>query len=113
MTTVGPATTSDRGHNFVPLPAERRGVPEREEHNPQRAALADSDASAAMDPDSSIRLRRIEFLVALLCDRLVEHGHDIDLFCTSGSHSSARTAAPSDGTSRQAQHVGAPGRMTR
>jgi hypothetical protein len=95
-----------------------------------------------MDPDSSIRLRRIEFVVALLCDRLAEHGHDVDLFCTSGSHSSARvppsptepppeivehaayetvyregvyrqTAAPSDGTSRQAQHVGAPGRMTR
>jgi glycosyltransferase involved in cell wall biosynthesis len=32
----------------------------------------------------------IEFVVALLCDALVEHGHDVDLFCAPGSRSRAR-----------------------
>jgi glycosyltransferase involved in cell wall biosynthesis len=35
----------------------------------------------------------IEFVVALLCDALVEHGHDVDLFCAPGSHSRARVHA--------------------
>jgi glycosyltransferase involved in cell wall biosynthesis len=32
----------------------------------------------------------IEFVVALLCDALVQHGHDVELFCASGSSSSAK-----------------------
>jgi glycosyltransferase involved in cell wall biosynthesis len=32
----------------------------------------------------------IEYVVALLCDALVERGHDVDLFCAPGSRSSAR-----------------------
>jgi glycosyltransferase involved in cell wall biosynthesis len=31
----------------------------------------------------------IEYVVALLCDALVERGHDVDLFCAPGSHSRA------------------------
>jgi glycosyltransferase involved in cell wall biosynthesis len=31
----------------------------------------------------------IEFVVALLCDALVEHGHNVELFCAPGSSSSA------------------------
>src|SRR3954449_8457085 len=31
----------------------------------------------------------IEFMVALLCDALVERGHDVDLFCAPGSSSRA------------------------
>jgi glycosyltransferase involved in cell wall biosynthesis len=31
----------------------------------------------------------IEFVVALLCDALVEHGHDVELFCAPGSRSRA------------------------
>jgi glycosyltransferase involved in cell wall biosynthesis len=32
----------------------------------------------------------IEFVVALLCDALVEHGHDVELFCAPGSSSRAK-----------------------
>ena len=32
----------------------------------------------------------IEFVLALLCDALVEHGHDVELFCAPGSRSRAR-----------------------
>jgi glycosyltransferase involved in cell wall biosynthesis len=32
----------------------------------------------------------IEFVVALLCDALVEHGHDVELFCAPGSRSAAK-----------------------
>lgn len=32
----------------------------------------------------------IEYVVALLCDALVEHGHEVELFCAPGSRSSAR-----------------------
>jgi glycosyltransferase involved in cell wall biosynthesis len=31
----------------------------------------------------------IEFVVALLCDALVDHGHDVELFCAPGSRSKA------------------------
>jgi glycosyltransferase involved in cell wall biosynthesis len=39
----------------------------------------------------------IEYVVALLCDALVDSGHDVELFCAPGSHSraKARTLLPS------------------
>jgi glycosyltransferase involved in cell wall biosynthesis len=38
----------------------------------------------------------IEFVVALLCDALVEHDHDVELFCAPGSRSRAKVRAVLD-----------------
>jgi glycosyltransferase involved in cell wall biosynthesis len=38
----------------------------------------------------------IEFVVALLCDALVEHDHDVELFCAPGSRSRAKVHAVLD-----------------
>jgi hypothetical protein len=42
-----------------------------------------------MDPRASARIRGIEFVVALLSDALVDQGHEVELFCTPGSSSTA------------------------
>jgi glycosyltransferase involved in cell wall biosynthesis len=86
-----PGAGSDYGHNEVPLSAGRRGVPERE----RAQATAEPRLRIAMLAPPWIPIPPpgyggIEFVVALLCDALVDHGHDVALFCAPGSHSKAR-----------------------
>jgi glycosyltransferase involved in cell wall biosynthesis len=81
----------ERGHNDTQLPAHRAGVRVRE-----RAARTDEPRlhiamlAPPWIPVPPPGYGGIEFVVALLCDALVEHGHDVELFCAPGSSSRAR-----------------------
>ncbi|MGZ6586962.1 MAG: glycosyltransferase family 4 protein [Solirubrobacteraceae bacterium] len=90
MTERAPGAGSDYSHNVVALSADRRGVPERErpERTPEpRLHIAMLAPPWIPIPPSGYG--GIEFVVALLCDALVAHGHEVELFCAPGSHSSA------------------------
>jgi glycosyltransferase involved in cell wall biosynthesis len=85
-----PGAGSDYSHNVVALPTDRRGVPPRE----RVARTGERRLRIAMLAPPWIPVPPpgyggIEFVVALLCDALVEHGHYVELFCTPGSSSKA------------------------
>jgi glycosyltransferase involved in cell wall biosynthesis len=91
MTEFAPGAASDRAHNTVALSGERRGVPERT----KAAPTSDPRLHIAMLAPPWIPVPPpgyggIEFVVALLCDALVEQGHNVELFCAPGSSSSAK-----------------------
>jgi glycosyltransferase involved in cell wall biosynthesis len=90
MAERAPGAGSDYGSNVASLPADRRGVPERE-----RAERTDSSRlriamlAPPWIPIPPPGYGGIEFVVALLCDALVDHGHHVELFCAPGSSSKA------------------------
>jgi glycosyltransferase involved in cell wall biosynthesis len=90
MSSKAPGASSDHSHNVVQLTAERSGVPVRE--LVQRTAdprLRIAMLAPPWIPVPPPGYGGIEFVVALLCDALVEQGHDVELFCAPGSSSSA------------------------
>lgn len=81
----------ERGHNEVPLDADRRGVPERQRAEPSdEARMRIAMLAPPWIPVPPPGYGGIEFVVALLSDALVEQGHDVELFCAPGSRSKAR-----------------------
>ena len=81
----------ERSHNDVPLTVRPEDVPERdlaERTDEERLRIA--MLAPPWIPVPPPGYGGIEFVVALLCDALVEHGHDVDLFCAPGSESRAR-----------------------
>ena len=91
MTDRAPGAASDASHNVVQLPAERRGVPDRE--RVKRSAerrLRIAMLAPPWIPVPPPGYGGIEFVVALLSDALVEQGHEVELFCTPGSRSKAK-----------------------
>src|SRR5436853_7783882 len=86
-----PGARSDYSHNVVPMPAERRGVPDRERVEPtSEPRLRIAMLAPPWIPVPPPGYGGIEFVVALLTDALVEQGHDVELLCAPGSRSSAR-----------------------
>src|SRR3954447_20605450 len=83
--------TFERGHNEVGLAQSRRGGPAR-----RRAERTDGPRLRIAQlvppwiPIPPPGYGGIEFVLALLCDALVEHGHDVELFCAPGSRSRAK-----------------------
>jgi glycosyltransferase involved in cell wall biosynthesis len=81
----------ERSHNEVPVTVRATDVPERE-----HAARTDEERlriamlAPPWIPVPPPGYGGIEFVVALLCDGLVEHGHDVELFCAPGSESRAK-----------------------
>ena len=76
----------ERAHNVLQQPTER---------GPSRDGKAETPLHIAMLAPPWIPVPPpgyggIEFVVALLCDALVERGHDVELFCAPGSSSQAR-----------------------
>jgi glycosyltransferase involved in cell wall biosynthesis len=81
----------ERSHNEVPLDADRHGVPERQRAQPSDdARMRIAMLAPPWIPVPPPGYGGIEFVVALLCDALVEHGQDVELFCAPGSRSKAR-----------------------
>jgi glycosyltransferase involved in cell wall biosynthesis len=94
MTERAPGAGSDYGHNFVRLTGGRRGVPTRERvKRTKERRLRIAMLAPPWIPVPPPGYGGIEFVVALLCDALVEQGHEVELFCTPGSHSKARVHA--------------------
>jgi glycosyltransferase involved in cell wall biosynthesis len=88
-TTVSPAST-DRLSNEVALSPHRWGVPDRERaERTSEPRLRIAMLAPPWIPIPPPGYGGIEFVVALLCDALVDHGHDVELFCAPGSHSKA------------------------
>jgi glycosyltransferase involved in cell wall biosynthesis len=84
-------TSFERSHNVMQLPAERAGVPERERaERTKDPRLRIAMLAPPWIPVPPPGYGGIEFVVALLCDALVEAGHDVELFCAPGSSSTAR-----------------------
>jgi glycosyltransferase involved in cell wall biosynthesis len=80
----------ERGHNVVSQSALRPGVPERERVVPSdEPRLRIAMLAPPWIPIPPPGYGGIEFVVALLCDALVEQGHTIDLYCAPGSSSKA------------------------
>src|SRR5215207_3324502 len=80
----------ERGHNVMELPATRRGVPERARVEPTKERrLRIAMLAPPWIPVPPPGYGGIEFVVALLCDALVEQGHEVELFCAPGSRSKA------------------------
>jgi glycosyltransferase involved in cell wall biosynthesis len=81
----------ERGHNAVGLPGHRAGVPDRERAERSDAPrLRIAMLAPPWIPIPPPGYGGIEFVVALLCDALVEHQHDVELFCAPGSNSRAK-----------------------
>lgn len=75
---------------MVALPTERRGVPKRKRaERTKERRLRIAMLAPPWIPIPPPGYGGIEFVVALLCDALVEQGHEVDLFCAPGSHSKA------------------------
>jgi glycosyltransferase involved in cell wall biosynthesis len=92
MTTVcgDRAERYDRADNAVALSADRRGIPEREHaERTGEPRLRIAMLAPPWIPVPPPGYGGIEFVVALLTDALVEHGHEVELFCAPGSSSSA------------------------
>src|SRR5437868_3500115 len=89
MTERSPGAGSDYSHDTVPYPSDRRGGPERERAERAGPALKIAMLAPPWIPIPPPGYGGIEFVVALLCDALVEMGHDVELFCAPGSHSKA------------------------
>jgi glycosyltransferase involved in cell wall biosynthesis len=90
MSERAPGAGSDYAHNTVGLAGDRRGIPERE--RPERTEeprLRIAMLAPPWIPIPPPGYGGIEFVVALLCDALVEMGHDVELFCAPGSQSKA------------------------
>jgi hypothetical protein len=85
-----PGAGSDYSHNVVPLPTDRRGVPPRERVGRSEERRLRVAMLAPWIPVPPPGYGGIEFVVALLCDALVEQGHYVELFCTPGSISKAK-----------------------
>jgi glycosyltransferase involved in cell wall biosynthesis len=67
-----------------------RSAPERERVGPTREPrLRIAMLAPPWIPIPPPGYGGIEYVVALLCDALVEHGHDVELFCAPGSRSRA------------------------
>lgn len=80
----------ERGHNVMELPATRRGVPERRRVEPtEERRLRIAMLAPPWIPVPPPGYGGIEFVVALVCDALVEQGHEVELFCAPGSRSQA------------------------
>ncbi|MGZ4288528.1 MAG: glycosyltransferase family 4 protein [Solirubrobacteraceae bacterium] len=91
MADSAPGARSDYSHNLVPMPAERRGVPDRERvERTKERRLRIAMLAPPWIPVPPPGYGGIEFVVALLSEALVEQGHDVELFCTPGSSSKAR-----------------------
>jgi glycosyltransferase involved in cell wall biosynthesis len=90
MTDRAPGAAADRAHNEIPLSSERSGVPARRRAQPTDAPrLRIAMLAPPWIPIPPPGYGGIEFVVALLCDALVEAGHAVDLFCAPGSSSKA------------------------
>src|SRR4051812_4892489 len=86
-----PKQAFERGHNVMQLPATRRGIPERERVEPTKERrLRIAMLAPPWIPVPPPGYGGIEYVVALLCDALVEQGHEVELFCAPGSHSRAK-----------------------
>jgi len=86
----GQKAAYERGHNLMELPATRRGVPERRRVEPTKERrLRIAMLAPPWIPVPPPGYGGIEFVVALLCDALVEQGHEVELFCAPGSRSKA------------------------
>jgi glycosyltransferase involved in cell wall biosynthesis len=72
-------------HNVVQQTA-RAPTPAGRAPHPMRIAMLAPPWIAVPPPGYG----GIEYVVALLCDALVERGHDVELFCAPGSHSRAK-----------------------
>ena len=86
-----PGAGSDDSHNVVQLSTDRRGVPPRERlRRSKERRLRIAMLAPPWIPVPPPGYGGIEFVVALLCDALVEQGHYVELFCTPGSSSKAK-----------------------
>ena len=86
-----PGAGSDYSHNVVPLPTDGPGVPPRERaRRTKERRLRVAMLAPPWIPVPPPGYGGIEFVVALLCDALVEQGHYVELFCTPGSSSKAK-----------------------
>jgi glycosyltransferase involved in cell wall biosynthesis len=85
-------TSYPTAHNVV----ERTGAPRATAGERAERPLRIAELAPPWIPVPPPGYGGIEYVVALLCDALVARGHDVDLFCTPGSHSSAnvRTLLP-------------------
>ncbi|MGZ4188048.1 MAG: glycosyltransferase family 4 protein [Solirubrobacteraceae bacterium] len=91
MSTRAPGTGSEYSHNAVQLSGDRRAVPARERaERTSGPRLRIAMLAPPWIPIPPPGYGGIEFVVALLCDALVEHGHDVELFCAPGSTSAAK-----------------------
>jgi glycosyltransferase involved in cell wall biosynthesis len=73
-------------HNEVQRPARDSGVPTEQAGQPRRIAMLAPPWIPIPPPGYG----GIEYVLTLLCDALVERGHDVELFCAPGSHSKAK-----------------------
>jgi glycosyltransferase involved in cell wall biosynthesis len=79
-----------RSDNAVQRPAPK-APPERERVQPtDEPRLRIAQLAPPWIPIPPPGYGGIEFVVALLCDALVEQGHDVELFCAPGSRSAAK-----------------------
>jgi glycosyltransferase involved in cell wall biosynthesis len=87
---VGSAQAYARGHNVVSLPTHGPDVPERERApRSEGRRLRIGMLAPPWIPVPPPGYGGIEEVVALLTDALVEHDHDVELFCAPGSTSKA------------------------
>jgi glycosyltransferase involved in cell wall biosynthesis len=73
-------------HNDVALQAKRTPI----ERQPEEQRLRIAMLAPPWIPVPPPGYGGIEFVLALLCDALVDRGHEVDLFCAPGSSSKAR-----------------------
>ncbi|MEA2246776.1 MAG: hypothetical protein QOH46_1305 [Solirubrobacteraceae bacterium] len=74
------------GHNVVQQTASGEATSGDGAHQPLRIAMLAPPWIPVPPPGYG----GIEYVVALLCDALVQRGHDVELFCAPGSHSRAK-----------------------
>jgi glycosyltransferase involved in cell wall biosynthesis len=88
-----PTTEEQRyeyAHNELPLSGTRQGVAERlHAARTEGPRLRIAMLAPPWIPVPPPGYGGIEYVVALLCDALVEHGHEVELFCAPGSSSRA------------------------
>jgi glycosyltransferase involved in cell wall biosynthesis len=75
-----------RQHNFVRQPGPSTPLEREQATEPRRIAMLAPPWIPVPPPGYG----GIEFVVALLCDALVDRGHDVELFCAPGSSSKAK-----------------------
>ncbi|MEA2285470.1 MAG: hypothetical protein QOJ21_1513, partial [Solirubrobacteraceae bacterium] len=78
--------TYPEAHNVVQQTASRDGDSGGRAEHPLRIAMLAPPWIPVPPPGYG----GIEYVVALLCDALVQRGNEVDLFCAPGSHSRAR-----------------------
>src|SRR3954452_10363909 len=84
-----PRSGESWGHNVVQMTSDGDAIPERERAERSGEKLRIAMLAPPWIPVPPPGYGGIEEVVDLLTNALVDHGHDVDLFCAPGSSSRA------------------------